>query len=58
MCVYCMCVRVRVCGQSVCMMNSHRDSRVVVKGVSSPAHHTSRTHFQTEEAPERRSEAL
>lgn len=53
-----LCVYVYVCGQSVCIMNSHRDSRAVVKGVSSLAHHTSHIHFQTEEAPERRRDAL
>lgn len=58
----CLCVRVCVfafmCVASLCVMNSHRDSRAVVKGVSSLAHHTSHSHFQTEEAPERRRDAL
>ena len=61
MCInVCVCVSacIHVCGQSVCIMNSHRDSRVVVKGVSSPAHHTSQSHFQTVEAPEKRRGAL
>lgn len=54
----CVCVCAHVCGQSVCIMNSHRDSRAVVKGVSSSAHHTSLSHFQSDEALERRREAL
>lgn len=52
------CVCIHVCGHSVCIMSSHRDSRVVVKGVSSLAHHTSHSHFQTEQSPQRRREAL
>lgn len=44
----CVCV-FALCGQSVCVMNSQRDSRAAVKGVSFLAHHTSLSHFQTEE---------